>query len=184
MKFGRIFICVCMAAVVWSGCQGQVGNRVSRPPLPGESETSVTVPTDGEQSGADAAPLQEELLTAALDGILNCEQGTAGSSLKTAAAAAGFLDFAEGYDPGQAAQLKEAASAYLSGLDEAGRERFGINFPAVMVSAGWILEDETGQAAALLSDAGIAKAYDAQLLDAFDSAKTQVEEALASLEQS
>ena len=65
MKFGRIFICVCMAAVVWSGCQGQVGNRVSRPPLPGESETSVTVPTDGEQSGADAAPLQEELLTAA-----------------------------------------------------------------------------------------------------------------------
>lgn len=94
-------------------------------------------------------------LSAALDACVGYGQGEAGVSLKTAAAAAGLLEWSESY----AADIDEDTLAvlvadWISGLDETNYEKFWDNWADLDTFCRRLIEDPASQKD-LLESAGV-----------------------------
>lgn len=97
-------------------------------------------------------------LEAALDGITNFEQGSAGSSLKCVIAAANLLNWLEESDQTEE-QLLTAVSDYLSSLTDEKRKDFRDHLQPVLDSCEDIVSGSDG-IAGLLDSAGNPQQYD------------------------
>lgn len=108
-----------------------------------------------------AGPVQDpEALTAALDGCVAFGPGEAGASLKTAAAAAGLLNWAESSAKDSSIDAIEAHfSGWIGGLEAERQSLFWANWSAVDSQAWAIVRDTDGQRP-LLADAGAPQPYD------------------------
>lgn len=136
------------------------------------SSSSSSSSLSQEESGSSQAvgtPIDEEALTAALEGITYLEVGTAGSSLKVYIAAARLMDFAQEYDDAtQKEALTDGALAYLFQLGENASVTLSQNLILVNNAAQGIFSgDETALAA--WEDAGSPGEYDSYSADRFNS---------------
>lgn len=145
----------------------------TRPQPPAAVESTAT--TESAATPEEGAPART--LALALEGCLTYEGGTAGSSLKTARAAAAVVVYLAQEAPGADAACREAAQ-WREDLDEGARATLGENWPGVYACARAICEDPAAQQG-LLADAGVTADFGAMDLTAVPEQLDAVDRALA-----
>lgn len=145
----------------------------ARPQPPAAVESAAT--TESAATPEDAKPART--LALALEGCLTYEGGTAGSSLKTARAAAALVVYLAQEAPGADAACREAAQ-WREDLDAGDRATLGENWPGVYACARAICADPAAQQG-LLADAGVTEDFGAMDLTAVPEQLDAVDRALA-----
>jgi len=121
----------------------------------GEDDTGPAPSVDGTENGFNGLTDPTEAFSRGL----GWGPGTAGTSLKQAAAAASMMDWAEenGAAGRSAESLNDCLSGWFDSLDALDQENFAEAWPLIESSAQRILEDPEAEAA-VLADAGVEEA--------------------------
>lgn len=121
----------------------------------GEDDTTTAPGVDATENGFTGLTDPTEALSRGL----GWGPGTAGTSLKQAAAAASMMDWAEenGAAGRSAESLNDCLSGWFDSLDALDQENFAEAWPLIESSAQRILEDPEAEAA-VLADAGVEEA--------------------------
>lgn len=165
----RAALLLAVLLAMTAGC-APAPDALPQPPAAAESAVtaeSAATPEDGEPA---------RTLALALEGCLTYEGGTAGSSLKTARAAAALVVYLAQEAPGAGAAHREAAQ-WREALGDGDRATLGDNWPGVYACARAICEDPAAQQG-LLADAGVTADFGAMDLTAVPEQLEAVDRAL------
>lgn len=159
-----VLISFALCAVLMAGCASAAGNgNAGAVSAPSPAVTAAAAPEaapeedapDGAGSLAEPQEYDESDLKDALDAAIAYEAGTAGSSLKTAIAAAGLVEFfATQCTPEDAVGIMTDTADWYADLTAGQQATLAENWPSIYAQAEKIVEDPAGQAE-LLSEAGV-----------------------------
>jgi len=166
-KIFAVFVAAALAAALFAGCAPKTASSAAAPsassaaatPAPTAAPTAKPAASSGSSAektaGKGAVSYTAEDLAAVLAPCCKLAAGTAGSSLKEAAAAAGLLEFSAKY---LTADNKNTAITGLvkwyDGLAEEDRTALTENWDSLKTTAQSIAKDPAGSKD-LLSDAGV-----------------------------
>lgn len=170
----RAALLLAVLLALTAGC-APAPDALVQPPAAAESAVtaeSAATPESAAPEGAGPA----RTLALALEGCLTYEGGTAGSSLKTARAAAALVVYLAQEAPGADAAHREAAQ-WREDLGDGDRATLGDNWPGVYACARSICEDPAAQQG-LLADAGVTADFGAMDLTAVPEQLDAVDRAL------
>jgi len=113
------------------------------------------------QGDADADPVDTEKVAELMDAVYGAAPGTAGSSLRTAAAAAKLLDYSEEFGTASGEDLTECVKAWLENLQKErndGKELFEESWTSVKEAVDEMNKNEASFEG-LLADAGYTRTH-------------------------
>lgn len=180
----QIWLMICAAFLLLVACTvpGAAPSAASPAPPAASAAPAPSPDPASSQAQETLGPLEPGVvqepaaLLAALDGCVSFGEGEAGSSLKSAIAAAGLVDWAE--DNARASDIDAAGElirAWLEDLEPERQSLFWANWPVVDGRASLMVEDLAGQLP-LLEDAGSPQRHDAYTPACYERLRCAVEQ--------